>query len=346
MYMSAKARPLWELSTDLFLPQVPFGFRDGMGRRSRRWRDLSGLGDTQADCGSRGWNGTSCQCPPGQVAQGNGSCLTPAGPVSCSPGELDFTTGNFPQGVCLAENVDFALPANAYLGPCIGSPHGCPPPGGFPVSPLSLITSIYGPLTPGTTGPAPPVLPQRTLSAASGGLDISSLAQSSLSNLSRPSAGLSFQVGDQFQISITNAPPGAHVVIAATQNGKDMGSTSYGQIGADGSFSLTGTLDASTVGFWTEKWTVGGLPVNSVSFTVSAAPSGGGGPGSKTPPPPPPPSGGGGGNGGEPATPGVLTEVLNEIKSAQLFGLPAWEVVLGGGVVVAGIANLFGGRRR
>lgn len=115
---------------------------------------------TSASCGSRGWTGTDCLCPAGQVAQEGGRCVTFAAPVSCpAPYEALITTTVFPQGICVPSDVNFNDPNNAYLGRLLSVLSGHLNLGA--TDPLARITSVYGPLVPGVTGVAPVMLAQR-----------------------------------------------------------------------------------------------------------------------------------------------------------------------------------------
>jgi hypothetical protein len=86
--------------------------------------------------------------------------------------------------------------------------------------------------------------------------------------------GGTFAQGDQFQLVITNAAPNAPVTVTATHNG--VPSTSVlGTTSAAGSFSTSGTMDASTAGTWVEQWQIpagGGASALSrtVNFSVAA----------------------------------------------------------------------------
>jgi len=82
--------------------------------------------------------------------------------------------------------------------------------------------------------------------------------------------GNSLQVGDSWQVTVLG-PPNSSVVGAAQQNGNSLGSTGYGSTDSTGKLILNGTADPTTVGSWTEQWSVGGTPVGSISFTVTAA---------------------------------------------------------------------------
>jgi hypothetical protein len=90
-------------------------------------------------------------------------------------------------------------------------------------------------------------------------------------NTSRP--GQSLQVGDSWALTVTGAP-NSPVSNSATQNGTALGTTPYGSTNGAGVFTLNGTATASTVGNWSETWSVGGVNAPALNFTVSAASSG------------------------------------------------------------------------
>lgn len=92
----------------------------------------------------------------------------------------------------------------------------------------------------------------------------------SIVNLTR--GGASFTVGDRFQLTIRGAA-NQPVTGTALQNGVNLGTTAYGSTDATGVRVLTGEMDASTVGTWTEIWAVGGVKASPLSFQVAAAPT-------------------------------------------------------------------------
>ena len=91
-------------------------------------------------------------------------------------------------------------------------------------------------------------------------------------NTSRP--GQPLAVGDSWTLTITG-PANSPVSNTASQNGNSLGTTPYGSTNGSGVFSLNGTATASTVGTWSETWSVGGVSAPALNFTVSAAPSSG-----------------------------------------------------------------------
>lgn len=165
-----------------------------------------------------------------------------------------------------------------------------------------------------------------------------------LVNVSRP--GQPFQVGDNFQLTVTGSPSQA-VTGSATQNGTALGTTSYGLTDSTGTRVITGTMDASTVGNWSETWTVGSGAQTSVSFSVAAAPSSGGAGNSST-------STAGAAAGstpsaaaspaGAPAVAGLDLSFLTNTVSIAGYNVPVWA--LGAGALgVVFLVSSMGGRR-
>jgi hypothetical protein len=79
-----------------------------------------------------------------------------------------------------------------------------------------------------------------------------------------------FVVGDQFQLSAVGKP-GEAVEVDPVFNGDDLGRTLYGQIGADSTFTLTGTQGPETIGVWKEDWYIGGNFIATFNFVVLPA---------------------------------------------------------------------------
>lgn len=74
-------------------------------------------------------------------------------------------------------------------------------------------------------------------------------------------------VGAPWTITVMGAP-NQPVSVAAWQDGKSLGETTYGQTDANGRFTKSGTFTAETVGVWVETWKVAGTPVGTITFTV------------------------------------------------------------------------------
>lgn len=84
----------------------------------------------------------------------------------------------------------------------------------------------------------------------------------SMKNLSLPGSDSAYRVGDKWQITLTGTP-GTPISGGASQDGKSLGTTAFGNLNAQGQMVLTGTMTAAQVGSWSETWN--GAPV---SFTV------------------------------------------------------------------------------
>jgi hypothetical protein len=91
----------------------------------------------------------------------------------------------------------------------------------------------------------------------------------SIQNTSRP--GQPLQVGDSWLVTVMG-PPNSPVSNTASI-GNWSGSAPYGSTDENGNFTLTGQATASTVGTWTETWSVGGINAPAITFTVSPAPA-------------------------------------------------------------------------
>lgn len=106
-------------------------------------------------------------------------------------------------------------------------------------------------------------------SGGGGGAPAPQPATATLKNMSRP--GQPFQSGDSWQLVITGTP-GQPVSDSASQNGKSLGTTAYGNMPSSGQLVLSGSFDDSVVGDWREMWTVGTAAAPVLAFTVKAAP--------------------------------------------------------------------------
>jgi hypothetical protein len=95
----------------------------------------------------------------------------------------------------------------------------------------------------------------------------------------------SLLVGDNWTINITDAPPNSPVTVTGGMVPANV-TTNMGSTDGNGRFTLSGRIDASSIGVWAESWAVGGQNVGSIGFSVSAAPS------QSQPPPSPPPGSG------------------------------------------------------
>lgn len=78
-----------------------------------------------------------------------------------------------------------------------------------------------------------------------------------------------FVVGDQFKV-IGLGTAGQRVTVSATFQGQELGTSDYGTLGSDGTFSLTGTMSPENVGAWFETWYFDDQPIASFNFLVAA----------------------------------------------------------------------------
>jgi hypothetical protein len=155
----------------------------------------------------------------------------------------------------------------------------------------------------------------------------------SLTNTSRP--GQPFQVGDGFRVSITGAAPNAPVTASSVQNGATQGAVAMGSTDASGSYSTSGSMSTSSVGTWLETWTVAGVALSPIAFSVAAASGTGSGytapaSGSATP-------------GATPSTTPTATAAGTDWFSQTTLGLPNWMFAAGGGLLL--VLAFSGGRR-
>ena len=126
-----------------------------------------------------------------------------------------------------------------------------------------------------------------------------------------------FNVGDSWQV-IVYGPPNAQVSASATQNGTSLGSGSMGTIGSNGQLVITGTMDASQVGNWSESWTVGGQAAGTISFSVASV---------------------AGAASTSAASPSSLTSLASTPVSVAGISIPAWGIA----AAAIGAIWLFGG---
>ena len=114
----------------------------------------------------------------------------------------------------------------------------------------------------------PPVQTVRTVAAPPASAKGGSLSFST-------SGGSSPKVGDTFQVAITGATPNARVSVSGSGPGGAFSGTSMGTTDGSGNFSKSGTFDASTVGNWSETWSVNttqsSVSLPTLSFTVAPA---------------------------------------------------------------------------
>ncbi len=146
------------------------------------------------------------------------------------------------------------------------------------------------------------------------------------------------RVGDTWSIRITGAYPGGAVYVVGNHDGV-VNNNAMGVIGADGTWQTSGTIDASSMGNWTEEWFASGKSVGSFSFNVSptvttqgSGTSSGSGTGS--------PSGSGTGSGtgtGTSPVPG------SSAIPSTIGGIPSTYLMMGGAALL--MLVMLGGRR-
>lgn len=180
-----------------------------------------------------------------------------------------------------------------YSGP-VGSPGGTPFAAGSP-TPLGAPVSL-------TTGKGDGIL-----------------ATVAMKNLTRAGADTAYQVGDQWQLTITGAP-GAAVTGAASQNGSSLGTTPFGSLNSAGQMVLTGAMTAGQVGSWQETWNVGNSPAVGISFSVAAAPAGS--------------SAGVATSKSGPSNATSTTPAAGGFTFPDISAIPSWAWLAGGGVVL------------
>lgn len=88
-----------------------------------------------------------------------------------------------------------------------------------------------------------------------------------LVNFNNPGASF-YRVGDGWVLNV-NGPPGADVVLTGIFNGNALAPATLGTTDGSGFFTTTGIMDASTVGSWTENYTVGGVASTPVAIRFS-----------------------------------------------------------------------------
>jgi hypothetical protein len=291
-------------------------------------------------------NGTLPVWFPGNAATGGGPvCADPSAVVpgegnspfaqfeypingQCNPGVWCFTGSNLndPNSYTWTGGGNPDVMNPAYVRNA-GTPYPAPQNPGMPYQ-LPFQPTVLTDPTPTHTppvfvarDPVPPVIAPPPLRPAT----------AAILNTSRP--GQPFQVGDSWKLVVTgtsNQP----VSGTASQDGQSLGTTPYGSTDANGQLVLTGSMDASTVGNWSELWTVGTVSAPVLTFSVSAAPG------------QPPPSGGGGGANnqttGAPSTAGIADFFTQSVTIGGM-SFPVWGIAA---AAVGGLFLLSGGSRR
>lgn len=162
-----------------------------------------------------------------------------------------------------------------------------------------------------------------------------------IENTSRP--GLPFKAGDNWTLRISGAPNSA-VSGSATFNGRDMGSSVFGNTDASGKLSIRGQFGAAEVGTWFERWSIAGLS-ETISFTVAAAtsssnPNNGGNTGAGAGSGSSGNSGGSSGAGDSKSGGGSSGSSFD--LNSNIGGVPVWAL----GVGLVGAVFAFGGGKR
>jgi hypothetical protein len=285
-------------------------------------------------------NGTLPVWFPGNAATGGGPVCADPGAVVPGEGNSPFAQFEYPingqcnPGVWCFTGSNLNDP-NSYTWTGGGTPDvmnpayvrnpGVPYPIRYPQDPILVTPRVIPDPTPYT----PPVIVNRDPIPTLAPPPLRA-ATAAISNTSRP--GQPLQVGDSWKLVVTgtaNQP----VSGTASQDGQSLGTTPYGSTDANGQLILTGSMDASTVGNWSELWTVGTVSAPVLTFSVSAAPG-----------QPAAPSGGGGGTNttGAPST-GGIADFFTQSVTIGGMSFPVW------GIAAAAVGGLFlfsGGSRR
>jgi hypothetical protein len=132
-------------------------------------------------------------------------------------------------------------------------------------------------------------------------------------NLTSGNSGV-LNVGDRWQIQISNAARNAPVSVTGGQNGATA-TTPMGSSDSSGNWTSNGQITADQIGSWTEAWSVGGQPVGQFSFVVNPAP------------------GAAAGSSGQTVT-GSFADLLNKSVTVGGTSIPDWALVGAGLLVV------------
>jgi hypothetical protein len=149
-------------------------------------------------------------------------------------------------------------------------------------------------------------------------------------------AGAVVYPGDTWTATVSGAPAFAAVVAVGGKQGAG-GNNNLGSTDANGNFRATGTVGANDVGQWSETWTVGGVTVGNVSFSVQLPAAQSNSPGAQT-------VGGGTGQsnaaassstaGGSAQTVAAATSWLSD--ATLIGGVPNWLMV-GAAALLVGV---------
>ncbi len=232
------------------------------------------------------------------------------------------------QNMQLANNANFVVDytncVNQGLSPatCASRTYGLTPAGGYTsdasVQGTSVILDANGNPVSGvpvyTGGPLPGMTPATSPSAGAASLKFSNLTSGNNSQL---------QVGDRWQIQISNAKPNAAVSVTGGQNGAH-DTTPMGSSDSSGNWTSNGQITAAQVGSWSEAWSVGGQNVGQFQFTVAPA-SGAPGTTPSTSTASTPATG--------QTTTGSFMDILTKTTSIGGTSIPDWALI--GGALVA-----------
>jgi len=207
--------------------------------------------------------------------------------------------------------------------------------GAMPYAPITpyINQNVYTPETlpaPTPFTPNPNYIPPSPPPPAGSALGVS------IENVSRPGQTSSFQVGDDWRVTV-RGPANSPVTASSVQNGASNPASSFGSTDSSGVRVLTGRMSADTVGSWLENWYVGGKSAGSLTFKVAATPGGGN-------------TGGGAGSGSD-AGSGSGSDSLSDLFTKQVgipftsVGAPVWMLAAAGIGALVILPNLLRGGR-
>lgn len=291
-------------------------------------------------------NGTLPEWFPGAAATGGGPVCGDPSAIVPGEGNSPFAQFEYPVNGQCNQNVWCMVGSNpndpnSYVWNGAGQPDTMNPayvrsggvPYAFPTPETFPISTSPGsvPFTPFVASPNPPAVFVSSDPVPRLNPPALVAATATISNTSRP--GQPFQVGDAWKLVVAGTP-NQPVSGTASQNGKSLGTTPYGSTDSTGSLVLTGSMDASTVGAWSELWTVGTVSAPVISFSVSAA----------QPLDSSAPSGSSsGGGGGAAATTGGFADFFTQSVDIGGVSIPVWGLVAAG---VGGLLLFSGGKSR
>jgi hypothetical protein len=252
-----------------------------------------------------------------------------AGMENCAPLDSACVARNTAREIA-AQNVFYGAGRNYQTSLCIANRGGGYVPAGTDIA--TWCENQYGGVPGagggGVTPPPVPMPPAPSPSGSGGTVPTTGNYRVTLRNLTTGNSSI-FNVGDQWQISVSGAPPNSPVQNAATQSGHPASTSVVGTTDGSGNFVISGVMPAADVGTWTEQWSVAGIPFGLISFSVVSG-AGGGGPGD---------SGGRVGplGGGSPAGGGASVDVGGLLTAKSFLGMPNWVWLAGvGGLMFLG----------